>query len=99
VNASEVNASEPAAASGPNQPAPAAPPSAAPFPAASRLGLGLFLVYVTLYAGFMGLVLVRPDLLALRPAGGVNLAVIAGLGLIAAAVLLAVLYMLGRRDT
>jgi uncharacterized membrane protein (DUF485 family) len=88
-----MNASEPAAASGPNQPAPRAQ-----YPAASRLGLGLFLVYVLLYAGFMGLVLVRPDLLALRPAGGVNLALIAGLGLIAAAFLLAVLYMLGRRD-
>ena len=104
MNAREVNASEPAAASGPSQPAPAVPHPAvphpaAPLPAASRLGLGLFLAYVMLYAGFMGLVLLRPDLLALRPAGGVNLALIAGLGLIAAAFVLALLYMLGRRDT
>jgi uncharacterized membrane protein (DUF485 family) len=94
VNAREVNASEPAAASGLNQPA-----QSPRLPAASRLGLALFLVYVMLYGGFIGLVLVRPDLLALRPAGGVNLALIAGLGLIAAAFLLAVLYMLGRRAT
>ena len=58
---------------------------------ASRLGLALFGVYVVLYGGFMGLVLVRPDLLALRPFGGVNLAILAGLGLIAAAVILALI--------
>jgi len=90
-----MNASErSAAAPGPTPPAP--PPR---LPVTSRLGLGLFLVYVLLYGGFMGLVLARPDLLALRPAGGMNLALIAGLGLIAAAFLLAVIYMLGRRDT
>jgi hypothetical protein len=95
-----MNASEPAAAApGPTLPAP--PPRLPPprLPVTSRLGLGLFLVYVLLYGGFMGLVLARPDLLALRPAGGMNLALIAGLGLIAAAFLLAVIYMLGRRDT
>jgi uncharacterized membrane protein (DUF485 family) len=58
---------------------------------ASRLGLALFGIYVALYGGFMGLVLVRPDLLALRPFGGVNLAILAGLGLIAAAVILAMI--------
>jgi len=61
--------------------------------AASPVGLTLFFVYVLLYGGFMGLVLVRPDLLALRPFGGVNLAIVAGMGLIVAAFVLAVAYM------
>jgi uncharacterized membrane protein (DUF485 family) len=56
----------------------------------------LFWIYVLLYGGFMGLVLVRPDLLALRPFGGVNLAILAGLGLIVAAFGLALVSMLGR---
>jgi uncharacterized membrane protein (DUF485 family) len=62
----------------------------------SRLGMALFWVYVLLYGGFMGLVLVRPDLLSWRPFGGVNLAIAAGMGLIAAALVLAVVYMLAR---
>jgi uncharacterized membrane protein (DUF485 family) len=66
--------------------------------AASPIGLALFWVYVALYGGFMALVLVRPDLLALRPFGGVNLAILYGMGLIAAAFVLAVLYMLLRSD-
>ena len=63
---------------------------------ASPLGLALFWVYVALSGGFMGLVLVRPDLLALRPFGGVNLAIVYGIGLIAAAFVLAVAYMVMR---
>jgi uncharacterized membrane protein (DUF485 family) len=90
-----MNASRRTAAAPP--PTPPAPPPR--IPVASRLGLALFLVYVMLYGGFMGLVLARPDLLARRLAGGVNLALIAGLGLIAAAFLLALIYMLGRRGT
>lgn len=70
-------------------------PSRQPAPA-SRLGLGLFGIYVVLYGGFMGLVLARPDLLAERPLGGVNLAIACGLGLIVAAVLLSVASMLDR---
>ena len=65
-------------------------------PRASRLGLALFWIYVAFYGGFMGLVLARPDLLALRPFGGVNLAIAAGMGLIAAAFILAVVYMFAR---
>ena len=67
-----------------------------PDPGSSRLGLVFFWGYVLLYGGFMGLVLVRPDLLALRPFGGVNLAILAGLGLIVAAFGLALVSMLGR---
>jgi len=44
----------------------------------------------------MALVLVRPDLLSLRPFGGVNLAIVSGMGLIAAAFGLAVVYMILR---
>jgi uncharacterized membrane protein (DUF485 family) len=66
--------------------------------AASRLGLFLFWVYVALYGGFMALVLVRPDLLSLRPFGGVNLAIVYGMGLIAAAFGLAVAYMILRAE-
>jgi len=63
---------------------------------ASRLGLTLFGLYVLLYGGFIGLVLVRPNLVAERPFGGVNLAIACGLGLIVAAVALSVVYMLAR---
>lgn len=62
----------------------------------SRIGLVLFWIYVLLYASFMGLVLVRPDLLSWRPLGGVNLAIASGMGLIAAAFILAVVYMAAR---
>jgi uncharacterized membrane protein (DUF485 family) len=64
--------------------------------ASSRLGLSLFWIYVALYGGFMALVLVRPDLLSRRPFGGVNLAILYGMGLIVAAFVLAVVYMLLR---
>lgn len=69
-----------------------------PPPAGRRTGLALFWLYVALYGGFMALVLVRPDLLSKRPFGGVNLAIAYGMGLIAAAFLLAVLYMVLRSD-
>jgi uncharacterized membrane protein (DUF485 family) len=58
-------------------------------PRASRVGLTLFGIYVLLYGGFMTLVLVRPDLVAQRPFGGVNVAIASGLGLIVAAIVLA----------
>jgi len=59
----------------------------------NRIGLALFWVYVLFYAGFIGLVLFRPDLLSKRPFGGVNLAIAYGMGLIAGAFLLAIVYM------
>ncbi len=65
-------------------------------PAERHVGLILFWLYVLLYGGFMALVLVRPDLLSLRPFGGVNLAIASGMGLIAAAFVLAVIYMILR---
>ena len=64
---------------------------------AARIGFGLFWVYVILYFGFIALVLFRPDILSSRPLGGVNLAIASGLGLIAAALLLSVVYMVAAR--
>ena len=66
--------------------------------ASSRIGLALFWIYVLLYAGFMALVLFRPDLLSLRPFGGVNLAIAYGMGLIAGAFVLAIIYMVACRS-
>jgi uncharacterized membrane protein (DUF485 family) len=59
----------------------------------SRLGLILFLVYLALYLGFMGIATFDYQLFASTPLGGVNLAILYGLGLIVAALLLALLYM------
>jgi uncharacterized membrane protein (DUF485 family) len=60
----------------------------------TRYGLMLFFVYVILYGLFVGLSAFRPDLMSRRPFGGVNLAVIYGLGLIIAAIVLALIYMM-----
>ena len=75
----------------------AAEESREPSCSTNRIGLALFWVYVLLYAGFMGLVLFRPDLLSRRPFGGVNLAIAYGIGLIAGAFLLAIVYMVACR--
>ncbi|MCK4615407.1 MAG: DUF485 domain-containing protein, partial [Pirellulales bacterium] len=47
--------------------------------------------------GFMGIVLFRPDVLSWRPLGGVNLAIAYGMGLIASAFVLALIYMVACR--
>jgi uncharacterized membrane protein (DUF485 family) len=59
----------------------------------SRIGLALFWVYVLCYLAFMLLVLFFPEQLSLRPFGGVNLAIAAGMGLIGGALVLAIVYM------
>lgn len=61
--------------------------------ATARIGLVLFAVYVACYLAFMVLVLFFPERLSLRPFGGVNLAIAAGMGLIGGAIVLALLYM------
>lgn len=58
-----------------------------------RNGLILFSLYLALYAGFMLLSAFNPEAMASRPFGGVNLAVLYGLTLILAALLLAAIYM------
>jgi uncharacterized membrane protein (DUF485 family) len=57
-----------------------------------RLGLVLFAVYLALYGGFVGLAAFAPDLMSRTPAAGVNLAIWYGVGLIAAAIVLALIY-------
>ena len=65
----------------------------------AKLGLGLFGVYVLLYVGFMGIAAFKYEWFASTPLGGVNLAVLYGMALIAAALVLALLYMvLCKRD-
>ena len=65
----------------------------------ARLGLVLFLVYLALYLGFMGIAAFKYELFTSTPFGGVNLAVLYGMALIAAALVLALLYMaLCKRD-
>jgi uncharacterized membrane protein (DUF485 family) len=59
----------------------------------ARTGLILFAVYVALYGGFIGLSVFGPDTMKTRPTSGVNLAIIYGFGLIVAALVLALVYM------
>jgi uncharacterized membrane protein (DUF485 family) len=59
----------------------------------TRTGLWLFLVYLLLYAGFMGLSTFKPELMKARPFGGVDLAILYGFGLIVAALVLAFAYL------
>ena len=58
-----------------------------------KLGLGLFAVYLVMYLGFMGIAAFRYDLFGSAPFGGVNLAIVYGMGLIIAALVLALIYM------
>ena len=53
----------------------------------------LFGVYLVLYAGFVGLNAFAPAVMARTPFGGLNLAILYGLGLIVAAFVLALIYM------
>lgn len=59
----------------------------------ARNGLGLFAVYVLLYAGFIFISVFRPDWMNVKIYAGVNLAILYGLGLIVAAFALALVYM------
>ena len=60
----------------------------------ARYGLWLFGVYVALYGGFMWLSAFEPQIMSRAPFGGVNLAIIYGFGLIVAALVLALFYMI-----
>jgi uncharacterized membrane protein (DUF485 family) len=59
----------------------------------ARLGLALFVVYLLLYGGFVGLATFAPNAMAKPALAGVNLAVVYGFGLIVAALVLALVYM------
>ena len=59
----------------------------------ARYGIVLFLAYLVLYGGFMLLSAYRPQLMSKTPFGGVNLAILYGMGLIFGAFVLAAIYM------
>jgi uncharacterized membrane protein (DUF485 family) len=59
----------------------------------SRYGMILFIIYVILYGGFVALNAFFPKVMAAEMPGGVNVAVAYGFGLIGAAFLLALVYM------
>jgi uncharacterized membrane protein (DUF485 family) len=58
----------------------------------SRYGLALFSVYLLLYGGFVLLNAFAPAQMERTPISGVNLAILYGFGLIAAALVLALIY-------
>jgi len=60
----------------------------------ARLGLVLFVIYLLFYGGFVGLATFAPNAMGRPALAGVNLAVVYGFGLIVAALVLAVVYML-----
>lgn len=58
----------------------------------SRLGLILFFLYLLLYGGFVLLNTFSPETMELTPVAGVNVAILYGIGLILAALVLALIY-------
>jgi len=58
----------------------------------ARIGLILFVVYLAFYAGFVLLAAFSPATMARTPWAGVNLAIWYGFALIAAALILALVY-------
>lgn len=59
----------------------------------ARLGLGLFGIYCAMYLGFMGIAAFKYELFGWAPFGGVNFAILYGMALIVAALVLALIYM------
>src|SRR3954470_22452892 len=59
----------------------------------ARAGLMLFFIYLTFYAGFMGLAAFAPQAMGRPVLAGVNLAITYGMGLIVGALVVAALYM------
>ena len=58
----------------------------------SKLGLKLFFVYGIIYAGFIIINTVKPQLMEIQVMLGLNLAVVYGMGLIVIAILMGVIY-------
>jgi len=59
----------------------------------TRSGLWLFVIYAVIYGGFVGLAVFSASTLVQAPFGGVNLAIIYGIGLIVLALILALIYL------
>lgn len=89
----------------PEEPSPGAgkaatrPPEDAASRRNTRYGLWLFAGYVLIYAGFILLATFLPGLMRRTPLGGVNVAILYGIGLIVGALVLALVYMVLCRDT
>ena len=60
----------------------------------TRLGVWMFAIYALIYAVFVAINLLDPGMMEARVLWGLNLAVVYGLGLIGAALLMAVVYNL-----
>ncbi len=58
----------------------------------ARNGMRLFVAYLLIYAGFVGLNAFAPKQMEVTPLFGVNLAILYGCGLIVAAIVLALIY-------
>jgi uncharacterized membrane protein (DUF485 family) len=58
----------------------------------SRLGVILFWVYLIVYAGFVVIGTISPKTLGLELLGGVNIAIIYGMGLIILAAIMGLVY-------
>ena len=58
----------------------------------SRLGVGMFVLYGLIYAGFVAINVISPVMMEKKVLFGLNLAVIYGFGLIVFALLLALVY-------
>ena len=58
----------------------------------AKVGMRLFLIYLTLYGGFVLANAFRPETMDVLAFAGINLAVVYGFGLIVAALLLALIY-------
>ena len=59
----------------------------------ARTGMILFVLYLLLYAGFIGLSAFAPQAMAKPILAGANVAIVYGMGLIIAAFVLAIVYM------
>ena len=62
-----------------------------------KLGLWLFFLYLSLYVAFVGIITVDYRIMATEVIAGLNLAIVYGFGLIIAAFVLAVIYMVACR--
>ena len=58
----------------------------------ARVGLILFAIYLFFYAAFVLISAFNPEWMAQRPGGGVNLAIWTGFGLLAGALVMALVY-------
>ncbi len=58
----------------------------------SKLGVKLFIFYILVYAGFVVIGLVDPELMGLHVIGKQNLAIVYGFGLIVLAIIMGFIY-------